>query len=450
VDGHLLRLKKTKSSQQEKRMKDKNKSNPDIEQIIGIDKLSGRRRRLKRWLLPAVIVTVIIVVVVMRTKTDKSKSIQYKTEQVQRGDITVLVTATGTLQPTNEVEVGSELSGIVLSVEADFNNKVKVGQVLASLDTSKLNAQATQSKAALESAEAKVLQAQATLNETRNKLTRFEKVRELSNNKVPSQTEFDAAQANFERAKADEASAKAARSQAKATLEAYEVDLRKAVIRSPINGIVLTRKIEQGQTVAASFETPVLFTLAEDLTQMELCVDVDEADIGQVKEGQEAIFSVDAYPNRPFQAQIIQTRYGAQTVEGVVTYETVLKVDNTDLSLRPGMTATADIIVLKIEDAVLVPNSALRFEMTKEDEKMDSGGLVSAILPRPPRRESKQRENAISSSKQQQVWVLKDGRPVAVPVTIGATDGVRTEILDGEIEPGMVLIVDVMTRGRRP
>ena len=431
-------------------MKDRNKPNPDIEQIIGIDKLSGRRRRRKRWLFLVILAAVIIAAVVMRTKTGKSNSIQYKTEQVQRGDITVLVTATGTLEPTNEVDVGSELSGIVESVEVDYNNKVEVGQVLARLDTSKLNAQVTQSKAALESAEAKVLQAKATVNETRNKLTRYEKVRELSNNKVPSQTEFDTAQANFERAEADEASAKAAQSQAKATLEAYEVDLRKAVIRSPINGIVLTRNIEQGQTVAASFETPVLFTLAEDLTKMELCVDVDEADIGQVKEGQDAIFTVDAYPNRTFHAKIIQIRYGAQTVEGVVTYETVLKVDNTDLSLRPGMTATADIIVLKIEDAVLVPNSALRFEMTEEDNKTENRGLVNAILPHPPRRESKRRENAINSSNQQQVWVLRDGRPVAVPVTIGATDGVRTEILDGAIEPGMSLIVDVMTRGRRP
>ncbi|MBL7154600.1 MAG: efflux RND transporter periplasmic adaptor subunit [Phycisphaerae bacterium] len=431
-------------------MKNNKGPNSDTDQIIDIDKLGGRRSHRKRWLLLIVLIAAIVAVVVMRTKKKESGSVQFKTEQAQRGDITVLVTATGTIQPTNEVEVGSELSGIVESVEADFNDKVKVGQVLAKLDTSKLNAQVTQSKAALQSTEAKVLQAQATLNETCNKLSRFEKVRELSNNKVPSQTDFDAAQADFERAKADEASAKAALSQAQAALETYQVDLRKAIIRAPINGIVLTRNIEQGQTVAASFETPILFTLAEDLTEMELCVDVDEADIGQVKEGQDATFSVDAYPNRTFQAQIIQTRYGAQTVEGVVTYETVLKVDNTDLSLRPGMTATADIIVMKIEKAVLAPNSALRFEMTEEDDKTaNGGGLVNAILPHPPRRESKQKESAISSSNQQQVWVLKGGQPVAVPVTTGATDGVRTEILSGEIKPGMSLIVGVISRGRR-
>lgn len=424
--------------------------NSDTDQIIDIDKLGGRRSHRKRWLLLILLVAAIAITVAMRTRTAKSDSIQFKTEEVRRGDITVLVTATGTLEPTNEVEVGSELSGIVKSVEADYNDKVKVGQVLAKLDTSKLDAQVTQSKAALQAAEAKVMQAKATLNETRNKLDRFKKVRELSDNKVPSQTDFDAAQADFERAEADLASANASESQAKATLEAYQVDKRKSVICSPINGIVLTRNIEEGQTVAASFETPVLFTLAEDLTQMELCVDVDEADIGQVKDGQDATFTVDAYPNRTFQARIVQTRYGAQTVEGVVTYETVLEVDNTDLSLRPGMTATADIIVLKIENAVSVPNAALRFEMTQGNDKTDNGGLVSAILPHPPRRELKQKENAISSSNQQQVWAMRDGRPATVPVTTGVTDGVRTEILSGPIEPGMSLIVGTIEskRGR--
>ncbi len=430
-------------------MKNGKEPSSDITQTIGVDKLSDRRDRLKRWLLVAILVVTIVISVVIWTKAGKSDSMQFKTEEVRRGDITVIVTATGTLQPTNEVDVGSELSGIIESVEVDYNNKVKVGQVLARLDTSKLEAQVTQSKAALESAKAKVLQAQATLNETRSKLAQFQKVRELSNNKVPSQSEFDAAEAAFERAKADGASARSAVSQAEATLEAYKTDLSKTVIRSPINGIVLTRSVEPGQTVAAAFQAPVLFTLAEDLTQMELHVDVDEADVGKVKEGQDAIFSVDAYPNRTFRAQITQTRYGAQTVEGVVTYETVLKVDNADLSLRPGMTATADIIVMKIEDAVLVSSSALRFKMSTEDDKKNDGGLVGALLPHPPRHKSKQKENTISSGNKQQVWVLKDGQPLAVPVTTGATDGVMTEILDGEIEPGMLLVVDVISRGGR-
>jgi len=259
-------------------------TNPDLDiaKTLGTDRSSNHKSHLKRWLILGILAVVIVIFIIIWTKNGKSSQIQFKTEQVTRGDITVIVTATGTLEPTNEVEVGSELSGIVESVEADYNNKVKVGQVLAKLDTSKLDAQVTQSKAALDSAKAKVLQTQATLSETGNKLTQYEKVRKLSNNKVPSQTEFDAAQAAFERAKADVASAEAEVSQAQATLEAYQTDLSKAVICSPINGIVLTRSVEPGQTVAAAFQAPVLFTLAEDLAQMELHVNVDEADVGRV------------------------------------------------------------------------------------------------------------------------------------------------------------------------
>ena len=342
-------------------MKTENKLETDINQVLGVNNSSGHRSHLKRWLFVIIPIAIIIIFMAMWKRSAKHDTMQFKTDQVRRGDLTVLVTATGTLEPTNEIEVGSELSGIVEKVEADYNEKVKVNQVLAILDTSKLEAQIRQAKASLESAKAKLLQAKATLSETQSKLSQYQKVRDLSDNKVPSQSEFDAAQASFDRAKADVASAGAAVSQAQATLETYETDLSKSIIRSPINGIVLTRNIEQGQTVVASFETPVLFTLAEDLTQMELHVNVDEADIGQVKEGQDAVFTVDAYPDRKFEAQIRQIRYGAETVDGVATYETVLKVDNTDLFLRPGMTATADIIVMKVDDAMMISNSALRF-----------------------------------------------------------------------------------------
>jgi HlyD family secretion protein len=263
---------------------------------------------------------------------------------------------------------------------------------------------------------------------------------------VPSQLDIDAAEAAFERAKADEASAVAAVSQAQATLETYQTDLFKADIRSPIDGIVLTRDVEPGQTVAAAFQAPVLFTLAEDLTKMELHVDVDEADIGQVREGQEATFSVDAYPNRIFEARIIQTRYGAQTVDGVVTYETVLEVDNSDLFLRPGMTATADITVKKVENAILVPSAALRFTppVQQEEQSQSGGSLLSKILPGPPP-QSRQRQDVNTDKTQQRVWVLKDGQPVAVPIAVGDTDGVSTEVLKGEIEPGMAVIVDTVS-----
>jgi HlyD family secretion protein len=260
---------------------------------------------------------------------------------------------------------------------------------------------------------------------------------------------MDAAEAAFERAEADEASAKAAVSQAEATVKANETDLSKLVIRSPINGIVLARSIEPGQTVAASFQAPVLFTLAEDLSKMELHVNVDEADIGKVHEGQKATFSVAAYPNRTFEARITQARFGSSTTSGVVTYETVLKVDNSDLSLRPGMTATADITVKKVENAILVPSAALRFTPPIQEEKQrPSGSLVSSLLPRPPRSASKQGENISANKKHQRVWTLKDGQLSSIPVTIGSTDGSMTEVLAGDIKPGMAVVVDTLSAVR--
>jgi HlyD family secretion protein len=429
----------------------KSNTNPDsdIARILEVDQPHGHGKRLKRWGVVFLLVIVVLAGVVIWRTSRKSDLTQFKTEEVKRGNLTVIVTATGTLKPTNTVDVGSELSGTVKSVEVDYNSKVKIDQVLAKLDTTKLEATLTQSRASLESAKAKVLQVQATVAETHAKLSQYQRVRELSNGKVPSQSEMDAAEAAFERAKADEASAKAAVSQAEATVKANETDLSKSVIRSPINGIVLARSIEPGQTVAASFQAPVLFTLAEDLSKMELHVNVDEADIGKVHEGQKATFSVAAYPNRTFEARITQARFGSSTTSGVVTYETVLKVDNSDLSLRPGMTATADITVKKVENAILVPSAALRFmPPIHEEKKMPSGSLVVSLLPRPPRSASKQGENVSANKKHQRVWILKDGQLSSILLTIGSTDGSMTEVLAGDIKPGMAVVVDTLSAVR--
>lgn len=425
-------------------MKLKASAEPDIHQLLEIDPSSVRKTRLKRWLMVSIPVIAVVIAIMGWKRMGKPSVVRYKTEAVVQGDLSLIVTATGTLEPTNKVEVGSELSGIVASVEADYNSQVKVGQVLARINPSKLKAQVTQSKAALESAKAKVLQAQATVNETRSKLAQLQKVLKLSNGKIPSQSDLDSASAAFERAKADEASARAAVSQAKATLEANQTDLSKLVIRSPINGIVLSRSIEPGQTVAASFQAPVLFTLAEDLTQMELHVNVDEADVGKVLEGQTATFSVAAYPHRVFNARITQTRYGSSTTSGVVTYETVLRVENSDLSLRPGMTATADIMVKKIDNAILIPNSALQFTPPLPEEKKPSRGLVSALLPRPPRMAHKQQRDTGSNKKEQQVWIQKDGRLAAIWITVGVTDGKMTEVVSNNVTPGMELVIDTI------
>ncbi|MCE5272945.1 efflux RND transporter periplasmic adaptor subunit [bacterium] len=422
------------------------KINPDseISRLLELDQPAGRRKGSRKWQV-VVLAAVVLAVILVWKMMGHAEQVQYKTQEATRGDLTVIVTATGTLQPTNEVEVGSELSGIVKSVEVDFNDKVTVGQPLAHLDTTKISAQVMQSRAALESARAKVLEAKATLMQTQAKLDQMKKVRELSDNKVPSQTEYDAAEADYERAKADLASANASVFQAQATLSANLTDLSKTIIRSPVNGVVLGRNVEPGQTVAASFQVAVLFTLAEDLTQMELHVDVDEADIGKVHEGQEAEFNVAAYPNRNFKAVITEAHFGSSTTSGVVTYETVLKVDNSDLALRPGMTATADITVQKVENALLVPSAALRFSPPVQAvKKKRSGSLVSSILPHPPM--SQTGNHANGDSKQQHVWVLNNGKLTAVTVTVGSTDGSRTEITSGEIEPGAAVVTDIISQ----
>jgi HlyD family secretion protein len=393
----------------------------------------------------AVIIGAVIAGLVL-ARTNQPDGTPYRTEKARRGDLIVTVTATGNLEPTNQVDVGTELSGTVRSVNADYNDTVTLGQVLARLDTLKLEAQNLQYKAAVASAKAKVLQAQATVKEARSNLKRLRKVRELSGNKSPSQCDIDAADAALDRATADEASAKAAVSQAQAVLKANETDLQKAIIRSPINGVVLGRNVEPGQTVAASLQAPVLFTLAEDLSQMELHVDVDEADVGQVREGQAATFTVDAYPDRTFQAQITQVRCGSETTDGVVTYETVLKVDNTDLSLKPGMTATADITVQKVEDVLLIPNAALRFTPPAPAERKTAsgGGLLNALLPHPRRRQSQRRHANTISYDEQRVWTLREGQLVPVVVTTGATDGTLTEITAGDVSPGAPFVVDTV------
>jgi HlyD family secretion protein len=419
---------------------------PQLDLTLGAGRPSAWRRCLK-WGLAALLLGVAAASALMTWQaTRTSTAPRYQTQEARRGSLTVSVKATGTLQPTNQVDVSSELSGIVKSVEVTYNARVKVGQILARLDTSKLEAQVLQSKAALESARAKLLQVQATVTEARASLLRLRRARELSGGKLPSQADLDSAVATLARAEADGASAAAAVAQAQAALDANQMDLGKAVIRSPINGVVLTRAVEPGQTVAASLQAPVLFTLAEDLAQMELHVYVDEADVGRVKEGQPATFTVDAYPNRIFQARIAQVRYGSKTVSGVVTYETVLSLDNADLSLRPGMTATAVITVKKVENCVLVPNAALRFSPTTGEAKAsdNGGGLLRRLLPGPPPMPPKIHEGA-GDSKQPRVWTLREGQLVAIPVTTGVTDGIMTEIAGGEVEPGMALVIDTIS-----
>lgn len=376
---------------------------------------------------------------------DEAAVPRYATEAVTVGTLVVKVSATGNLQPTNQVDVGSELSGIVDRVFVDDNDRVKKGQVLARLDLSKLQDAVSRSRASLAAAEAQVLQAQATVAEARATLARYRQVAELSGGKVPSKSEIDTAEANLKRAEANEASARASVVQARAALQSDETNLAKADIRSPIDGVVLARKVEPGQTVAASFQAPVLFTLAEDLSKMELQVDVDEADVGQVKAGQKATFAVDAWPGRQYSAVITRVGYGSQQKEGVISYLTVLEVGNDDLSLRPGMTGTAEITTLTRGNALVVPNAALRFTPAAKaaTEQKSSRGVAGLLLPRLPRQTPKVRE--APKGGVQHVWVLQDGQPVAIEVQTGATNGRVTEITGGPLKAGMQVITETLS-----
>jgi HlyD family secretion protein len=365
--------------------------------------------------------------------------LRYETAEVQRGDLTVTVTATGTLQPVNQVDVGSELSGTIEAVAVDFNDKVQRGQVLALLDTDRLQAQVLESRASLQSNEAKVKEAHATVTETR---LAFERCEKLAERQLCTTGDLDAARAAYARAQAAEASARAQVAVARATLDGKETELAKAEIRSPIDGLVLLRQIEPGQTVASSLQAPILFTLAEDLAQMELHVAVDEADVGSIGEGQTAEFTVDAWPERSFPANITQVRFAPQTIEGVVTYETVLAVDNSDLALRPGMTATAVIMVQQLADALLVPNAALRFTPPQTDAAPRRRGAFGMLFPRPL--QTARRSN-VERNGSPQVWMLRDGEPEAVAVKTGSSNGRVTELRSGELQPGDRVVVDAVS-----
>jgi HlyD family secretion protein len=413
---------------------------------------SRQPRRLFYGLL-AVLVLGLIALALFHGLGASPATVQFKTQPVTRGELRVHVTATGTLEPVNQVDVGTEVSGTIESVAVEHNARVKTGEVLARLDTTQLEARLRQSQAALALARARVEEVQATVTETANRLRR---TRDLIAKRLSSDEELDTATAASSRAVASLAVARAQVDQAQAELDANQRVLDKAWIRSPIDGIVLKREVEPGQTVAASLQTPVLFTLAENLAQMELHVDVDEADVGQVAEGQGAEFTVDAYPDRHFPARIEQVRFAPKTVEGVVTYETVLSVDNAELLLRPGMTATAEIRVAEVSDALLVPNAALRFRPPETGGADAQGtaqrrGMVAMLLPRPPSASRRPRTpEADPKDHHQRVWVLRDGRPEAIAVRTGATDGVLTQILEGPLEPGTEVLVDTLTSGRRP
>lgn len=378
----------------------------------------------------------------------------YVTEPLERGDLELTITATGNLEPTTEVTIGSALSGITKEVFVDINDRVKKDQPLATITILRLEQELDRSRASVNSAKARVNQVQATLMESEASLGRLEELHKLSGGRTPSKADMINAQATVSRSKADLESANAAVSEAEADLRAKENDKFNSVLKSPIDGIVLTRSIEPGQTVAASFQAPELFVLAENLEQMKLKVAVAEADIGRVKVGQDASFTVDAWPNRSYSAKVTRVSFGSAIVDNVVTYETELEVTNQDLSLRPGMTATADVEVAEAKKVLLVPTSALRFDPQSASSgsgPREKKSFVQSLMPRPPRRSSgggggplgADGDTAAAPKRtpgQARIWTLKNGQPQPVTVQTGLTDGRHTEVTGDELVEGMPII----------
>ncbi|TXI03581.1 MAG: efflux RND transporter periplasmic adaptor subunit [Pseudorhodobacter sp.] len=369
---------------------------------------------------------------------DTAGPVSYITAPVTRGDLTVSVTATGKLQPTTRVDVSSELAGTLATVEVDFNDPVRVGQVLARLDTSKFAAQVANAEAQEASARARLVQAEATAAEVAETLATQ---KELADKGLASRSNMVTVEANDARARAALDMARADLTLAEANLALARADLDKAVIRSPIDGMVLNRKAEAGQIVGPGLNDPVLFVLAENLTRMELLANVDEADIGQVAVDQTAEFTVDAFDNRDFAATITQVRFASELTDDVVTYKAVLAVDNPDLRLRPGMTATATITVAEETGVLLVPNAALRWAPPREAGGQGASGLAGLILPSPASRNPPQ---SVGSGKS--VWVLRDGAPVEVEVEVGATDGRNTRVTAETLAEGDAVITDRLTQ----
>ena len=387
-----------------------------------VDSGGKGRSRFRLIALTVVVLAIAVSGFSVYSGGDRSGAPDYVTQTIARGELAVTVSATGTLQPTEQIAVGSEVSGLIKAIFVDFNDTVTEGQILAQMDTEQLEAREDSARASLDVAEASLVQARATAEEATARAARSET---LFAQGALAQDELDTNVAAARRAVASVDSAAAQVNSARGTLQEAETALRKAVIRSPIDGIVLSRVADPGQSIAASFEVPVLFQLSKSLETMLLHLDVDESDIGQVREGQTARFRVDAFPRRTFDARIVSVRFDPRTVNNVVAYEAVLSVENPELLLRPGMTATAEILVAERADTMLVPNRALRFVPPDYSES-----------------------TARSNPDQGRVFVLDGGAAMPVSIVIGESNGEFTEVLGGPVDVGTEVIVDVARNAR--
>jgi HlyD family secretion protein len=396
-------------------------STDEVKKAIGVAAPSVLRRIFLFACVILLVGTALFLFQTWRLRASNSDP-TYEEAEVKRGDLQVTVRATGTLQALTTVEVGAEVTGRLLSVRVDANDLVKKGQILAEIDPEQLRAAVDQAGAQVAAADAAIRQAKATVTEA---TMEYDRIRQLGKKGIVSQAEHDTAIAARERADANLASAVANAALTSAALKSARSRLDKATIISPVDGIVLSRLVEPGQTVTAGFQTPVLFKLAQDLTQMRLNVDVDEADVGRVRDGLEAVFTVEAYPDRKFPSRVLSLHNEPKTSQNVVTYQAVLTVDNTERLLRPGMTCTATIISEIKHDVLLVPNAALRFTPPSKKPKRD------------------EKKVGLEGEQKQHVWVLQENIPVAIEVHAGLSDGFVTEILGGDVKPGTKVLIDV-------
>jgi HlyD family secretion protein len=346
-----------------------------------------------------------------------AKKSPYRTAPVERGAIAETVLATGNVNAVTTVQVGSQVSGTLEKIFVDYNSPVKKGQVIAQIDTRLFEASVLQAKGNLENARAALERANVLVIDTERT---YRRNRELVKEGFVAQADVDSAQTAYETALAQKRSAEGQVTQAQGALSAAETNLRYATIHSPVDGIVISRNVDAGQTVAASFQTPTLFTIAQDLTKMQIDTNLDEADIGKVRTGQQATFTVDAYPERTFTGKVVQVRNSPIVTQNVVTYNVVVEVDNGELLLKPGMTANVSVHVRDLPDVLKIPNAALRFRPSdgkKPEEKKGVGG--------------------------QRVYLLeKDGKTREVPVKGGISDGTYTQLVQGELKEGDPLVVE--------
>lgn len=371
----------------------------------------------KVWYIVAALV-VIALLVWLLSSTKSTEEVSFTTEKVAAANIQNSITATGSIEPVTSVTVGTQVSGIVSKLYVDYNSEVKKGQIIAELDKSNLTSQLNTAKAQLQQSKAQLASAKSDLA---YQSTNYKRYKTLYDKGLVSADDYETARLSYQTSLQSVNSAKEQVASAQEEVTRAQTNLGYATITSPIDGIVLSKSVEEGQTVAASFSTPELFTIAQDLTNMQVVADVDEADIGDVKEGERVVFTVDAYPNDTFEGKVTQVRQEATTTNNVVTYEVVISAPNADLKLKPGLTANVTIYTQEINGVLSVPAKALRYT---------------------PEKETVGNKKIKDSNGKNKVWTIEGNNIVAHTVNIGVTDGIHTQILSG-ISAGTEVITGV-------